>query len=282
MKTRKLISVILAVISVLSCFSVCAFAAGKCHYVVLGDSIAYGSGLVNANDACYGKMVADTCNFSYANHAVPGATTREFIGELGKKNVRADIARADIISISIGGNDFLNELSSLMTDAIVKKNYKEFDLIEFGVYANIDNAIDIIRKLNGDAVILLQTLYNPQFGYLKEPYQRGTDCVNNAVKRCAKENKRVAVVDVAAALNGDERNFADDTLHPSARGNELIAKAVLAKLRELGFTKKTNLDAKVPGVDVVLGPAASQVLEFYAFFLHALAKALGAITVIMK
>ncbi len=282
MKARKTISLLLSVIIILSSFSLCSFAAGKYRYVVLGDSIAYGSGLVNATETCYGRLVADTCGFDYANHAVPGDTTGQLIGVLDKINVRSDLARADIISISIGGNDFLDELSDLMFDAIVRKDYTDFDRIGFGVYTNVSKVIELIRELNGDAVILLQTLYNPQFGYLKEAYQHGADYVNEAIYRCAEENKGVEVVDVAAAVNGDESNFADDTLHPSARGNELIAKAVLAKLRELGFTKKTNLDAKVPGVDVVLGPAASQVLEFYAFFLHALAKALGAITVIMK
>ena len=70
---------LLAVIMLCSCLSVCSLASGKYHYVVLGDSIAYGSGLVNAREACYGKMVADTCGFDYANHAVPGATSLELI-----------------------------------------------------------------------------------------------------------------------------------------------------------------------------------------------------------
>lgn len=282
MKIKKVIAVILSAVIFCGCFSVCPLAAKGYYYVVLGDSIAYGSGLVNAQDACYGKMVADTCGFDYANHAVPGATTLELIYELNKEDVRSDVARADIISISIGGNDFLNELSKLMYASIVKKDYKEFDKIEFGIYSNISNIIDSIRELNGDAVILLQTLYNPQFDYLKEPYQEGVDRVNAAVYRCAKENKGVKVVDVAAALNGDERNFADDTLHPSAKGNMIIARKVLRTLKKLGYTRKTEIDAKTPGIDVVLGPGVSKVLNYYAFFLYVLAKVTSAVSVVMK
>ena len=282
MKIKKVIAVILSAVIFCGCFSVCSLAAKGYYYVVLGDSIAYGSGLVNAQDACYGKMVADTCGFDYANHAVPGATTLELIYELNKEDVRSDVARADIISISIGGNDFLNELSKLMYASIVKKDYKEFDKIEFGIYSNISNIIDSIRELNGDVVILLQTLYNPQFEYLKEPYQEGVDRVNAAVYRCAKENKGVKVVDVAAALNGDERNFADDTLHPSAKGNMIIAREVLRTLKKLGYTRKTEIDAKTPGIDVVLGPGVSKVLNYYAFFLYVLAKATSAVSVVMK
>lgn len=279
---KKVISVILSAVILFGCFSVPSLAAGKYYYVVLGDSIAYGSGLVNAQDACYGKMVADTCGFDYENHAVPGATTSEFIYELNKKEVRSAVKKADIISISIGGNDFLNELTGLMYSAIVKNDYKEFDEIEFGIYTNISYVIDTIRELNKDTVILLQTLYNPQFDYLREPYQQGVDRVNAAIRRCAKENKGVTVVDVASALNGDERNFADDTLHPSARGNELIARQVLRTLKKLGFTRKTELDAKVPGINVTLGPGVSKVLNFYAFFLYVIAKATSAASVVAK
>ncbi|MBQ6600798.1 MAG: hypothetical protein IIX36_04055 [Clostridia bacterium] len=282
MKIKKLISMILAVIMLCGCFSVCSLAAGKYHYVVLGDSIAYGSGLVNAREACYGKMVADTCGFDYANHAVPGATSLELIYELNKQEVRSDIANADIISISIGGNDFLNELSDLMYQSIVENNYKEFDKIEFGVYANISKVIDTIRELNGGAVILLQTLYNPQFDYLQKSYQYGVDRVNAAVYRCAKENRRVKVVDVAAAINGDEENFADDTLHPSAKGNAIIAQEVLRTLRKLGFTRKTQIEAKVPGVNVVLGPGVSMALNYYAFFLLVLSRAMSAVSMVTK
>lgn len=282
MKARKLISLILSVAIILSSFSVCCLAAEKYNYVVLGDSIAYGSGLLNATEACYGKLVADTCGFNYANHAVPGATTSEFLDELKKKNVRADLSRADIVSISIGGNDYLNELSALMFDSIVKKDYTAFDIVGEGIYTNIKKAIDIILGLSPDAVILLQTLYNPMSGYLKESYQQGADRVNAAVYRCAKEYPRnVAVVDLDSVLTGDEENFADDTMHPTAKGNVKIAREVLSALRALGFTKKTKLTTDTIGIDVHIGPVVSQTLELYAFFLHAIAKALDAISMVM-
>ena len=282
MKNKKIISVILSLVMLFSCFSVCALAAGRYYYVVLGDSIAFGSGLVNAYDACYGKLVADTCGFGYANHAVPGATTSDLIYELNKKAVRSDVARADIISISIGGNDFLDEISSLMYDSIVKEEYGKFNEIEFGVYTNISKVIDSIRELNGEAVILLQTLYNPQSGYLKETYQQGVDRINSAVYRCAKENTGVRVIDVASELDGDARNFADDTLHPSARGNLKIARKVLLTLNKLGYTDKTEIKEKFPGVNVEIGPGVSKTLDCYAFILYAMAKVLRAVSVIMR
>lgn len=284
MKTKKLLSVLLAVAVIFGCFSLSASAADKLNYVVLGDSIAYGSGLANPTEACYGKMVADTCGFDYVNHSVPGATTSALIRKLGDEAVLDAVAKADIISISIGGNDFLmNDLVGLMFDAIVKKDYSTFDEIGDGVYTNIGKVMDIIRGVNADALILLQTLYNPQEGYLKEPYQQGADRINAAINRFAAENPgEVTVVDVGTALGDNAENFAGDAVHPSAKGNEIIAKEVLACLNGLGVTEKAELNATVQGEDVRISPVFSMMFSFYGFFFHILSVILGPIFSIMK
>lgn len=279
---KKIISLLLSLIMIFGCFTIYGNAAGKYRYVVLGDSIAYGSGLLNASEACYGKAVADTCGFEYANHSVPGATTHDLVYRLNDSSVRSNVARADIISISIGGNDFLDELGYLAYDSIVKKDYKEYDKLAYGVYVNISKVIDCIRELNDDAAILLQTLYNPQFDYLKEAYHQGADRVNDAIYRCARENRGVVVVDVASALNGDESNFADDTVHPSAKGNEKIGREVLKTLRKFGYTNKTTLNPKTKGIDVVLGPGVYGVLNYFALFFKVIARMQSAIALIMK
>lgn len=279
---KKFISVFLSIIMLFSCFSVSTSAAYKYRYVVLGDSIAYGTGLLNASEACYGKAVADTCGFVYSNHSVPGATTHSLIYRLNDNVVSFNVEMADIISISIGGNDFFDELGTLLYDAIVKKDYKEYDKLAFGVYSNISTAIDRIRDRNYDAVILLQTLYNPQFDHLKEVYQQGADRINDAIYRCARENSGVVVVDVASALNGDERNFADDTMHPSARGNEKIANEVLKTLRKLGYTNKTSLNPKVKGIDVILGSGVYGAFNYVAYLFKVIARMKSIIALVMR
>ncbi|MBQ6601390.1 MAG: SGNH/GDSL hydrolase family protein [Clostridia bacterium] len=284
MKTRKIISLILAVVLISMSLATGALAADKPYYVVLGDSIAYGSGLSNPVDACYGKMIADTCGFDYANYSVPGATTNALIQRLGDETVIAAVSEADIISISIGGNDFLmNNIVGLMFEAIVKKDYTTFDEIGEGVYTNIGEIISIIRAVNGDALILLQTLYNPQEGYLKEPYQQGADRINAAIYRWAQENPGEAiVVDVGTALGDDAENFAGDAVHPSAKGNRIIAGEILSCLNGLGVTDKTELAATVEGEDVKISPLFSGMFSFYGFFFHVLSLVLGPVFSIFK
>lgn len=233
---KKIAAIILSITMIFCMFSVCGYAESeKPFYLVLGDSIAYGSGISNSKEACYGKIVADTNGYDYANHSVPGHTTTNLINRLKDDTVIADLEKADIISISIGGNDFLmSNLIDLMFDSIVLGDHSKFDEIADGFYTNLCEIIGIINSHNADAVILMQTLYNPQSDYLRAPYQKGADRINAAIERYNTENPgEIVIVDVGTALGDDMANYADDEIHPSAQGNEIIANVILDILDEL-------------------------------------------------
>lgn len=261
---KKITAIILSVAMIFCSFAVCGYAESeKPFYLVLGDSIAYGSGITNSKEACYGKIVADTNGYYYANHAIPGHTTTNLINRLSEETVIADLEKADIISISIGGNDFLmSNLIGLMFDAIVKGDYSEFDRIADGFYTNFCKIVDIINSHNADAVILMQTLYNPQSGYLRAPYQAGADRINAAIERYNSENPgEIVIVDVATALGDDMANYADDEIHPSAQGNEIIANVILDKLSELGLGTDAAPVIAAKGIDIEISAIFTSTLR---------------------
>ncbi len=267
---KKFTAIILSLAILICSFGVSAFAQDEKFYLVLGDSIAYGSGISNSKAACYGKIVADTNGYEYANHSVPGHTTANLINRLSNETVIADLKKADIISISIGGNDFLmNNLIGLMFDSIVKGDHSQYDAIAENVYVNLCEIINIINEYNEDAVILMQTLYNPQSGYLRAPYQEGADRINAAIARYNEENPgEIVIVDVGSALGDDMENFADDEIHPSAKGNEIIANEVLAELYELGLGESTEPVIEEKGVDIQIPAIMTMMLDAYGFFFH--------------
>ena len=233
---KKITAVFFSLIMIFGMFAVNGYAESKNKfYLVLGDSIAYGSGISNSREACYGKIVADTNGYDYANHSVPGHTTTNLINRLKDETVISDLKKADIISISIGGNDFLmSNLIGLMFDSIVLDDHTEYDKIAESFYTNFCKIVEIINSHNADAIILMQTLYNPQSGYLRAPYQEGADRINAAIERYNAENPgEIIIVDVGTALGDNMENYADDEIHPSAAGNEIIAETILDKLYEL-------------------------------------------------
>lgn len=224
---------------------------GKLNYLLLGDSIAFGAGIVNPDEACYGRIVADTNGYNYKNCAVSGYTSSALLAHMLLPAVSDAIAEADIISLSIGGNDFLTSNMVLLgIEAGAFNNLETFDEIAENFYENYCRIIEKIRELNPDAVILAQTLYNPMHNPLKEIYQAGADRLNAVYHRYLKENPgSIVIVDVGKAFEGHPEYIADDCVHPNSIGNEIIAKLVLKTLKELGLGKTDVPVINVEGMD---------------------------------
>ncbi len=270
---KRFTAIILSVTMIFCLFGIYGYAdSEKPFYLVLGDSIAYGSGISNSREACYGKIVADTNGYDYANHSVPGHTTTNLINRLSDETVIADLKKADIISISIGGNDFLmGNLIGLMFDSIVLGDHTEYDRIAEGFYTNLCKIVDLINSHNADAVILMQTLYNPQSGYLRAPYQEGADRINAAImKYNAEHPDEIVIVDVGSALGDDMANYADDEIHPSAAGNEIIAKLVLDKLHELNLGSNSAPVIAEKGNDISVPSVFTASLRIAGTVFHAI------------
>ena len=269
---QKLISALLCVVLLLGLLSLTAGAAEQTSYLVLGDSIAYGSGLSNPKEAVYGKIVADTNGYAYENYAVPGHTTGNLLRRMETEAVRDAIGKADIISISIGGNNFLlGNINELLYDGIVKEDPTRFDEIATGFYEDLGKIYDGIRALNADAVIILQTLYNPQTGYVGDVYQLGADRLNAKVWAFAQAHASdVLVADVAQALTDSDKDFAQDRIHPSAVGNEKIARVVLQTLYDNGLGAETEPAIVTPGTDARGTGIFTVFVNLYGRFFHLL------------
>lgn len=267
---KRVLTVILCAALLLGAVTVPAYAADRPVYVVLGDSIAFGSGLLNPREAVYGRIVADTDGYEYYNYAVPGHTTGNLLRRMGEKTVREAIVKADIINISIGGNNFLlDNLNGLMYDGIVKKDYSRIDAIAEGVYEDIGTVVDTIRELNPDAAIILQTLYNPQTGYVGEVYLQGRDRINAAIRAFDEARPgEIIVADVGSVLTDSGSDFAEDRIHPSASGNEKIARVILETLYENGLGTETEPVIAVKGIDAHGAGVFTVFVNFYGLIFH--------------
>ena len=247
---KKITALLVSVLMIFAA-AVPAFAADEAlNYVVLGDSIGWGAGVLNSDEACFGKIVADTAGFNFKNDAVNGYRTADLINHLGKDKIKADVVAADIISISIGGNDFLRGDMAQLIEEAKNGDYSRFDSIAEEFYKNFCTIIKTIKEINPDAVILMQTLYNPGADSIKAVYQQGADRLNAGYRKYLADNpKAYELLEVADAFVGHPEYVAADYIHPSAQGNVVIAKIVLAKLNALGLTDKTEPVVKQEGID---------------------------------
>lgn len=108
---KKLLSVLL-----LLCLLLPAAHAEEKIYLALGDSITTGYGL-SENEKGFADLIAEKNGFALINQAVNGATTADVYALLSRKNVQEDIARADLITLTCGGNDLMGLLFSQIASA---------------------------------------------------------------------------------------------------------------------------------------------------------------------
>lgn len=232
-------------------------ASDKTQIVYLGDSIAEGilgaSPLPLRHEYAYGNVIGRRNDYSYANHSVSGHLTDDMlelisneVGYDGARMLVSNIQTADIVHISIIGNDILQDrtdvklvgnpygdyvsMHQVVCDAMIRNNYEGLNLALYGTtdesgtggsYANLVQIVERLIELNPDAVIIFQKVYNPIFS-VDTPL----------VKSWTRDELKKAGVDITTL----------DSLH--ALGDNLIGRmnAVLQKVIDKFNDAKTAAD----------------------------------------
>lgn len=241
-----------------------ASGADRNGYAAFGDSIAAGYGLDSPSEA-YPVLLAQELDLSLKSFAENGETSTELkekIEGLSKKEKRA-VSDAALITISIGGNDLIGEENRrvVLTEALISilsGDYtmsEEMEEIYRTLKENIISIVSALRALNPDAVILLQTLYNPyligEYTYLGYNIGDALDYyvqkVNETYAQALEESGGFVIVDTAEQMNGvAEYFYTTFDFHPTAAGHVAIA----------GILADAYRDVKAPG-----GPAPSETTQ---------------------
>lgn len=254
---KKVLSIVLAFCLVFS-FAAPSLAQNRKSLVVCGDSIAQGYGIQNPDDASYGKILADTLGYSYKNFGHDGDRSADLLEKLnGNKHGIADaVKKADLILISIGGNDFIKpktELPARILPAAVGIT-DNVDAVQKEFEVNFARIIEKIKSLNSKADVVVQTVYNGHKLLIGWAYDLATSRVNASVENYLKQNPGAyIIVDTAPVFENHREYIAVDTLHPSALGNVAIAQVILDKLYEVGIAETDVLTVNAEGIDQIKG-----------------------------
>ena len=198
---KRILSTLLALCLALSLLPASALAAGgeQKSYVALGDSITTGYGLAE-NETGFAKQVADSNGYTLTNLAKDGATSSMLLTSLSDSEVSSAIASADLITVTIGGNDLMDALYAYLAEEyntqnstdITAEDVKEslageegaavnqITMLKFAI-SNISNfqsssianssynalgynfveIIETIREINQNAQLIVVNQYNP-------------------------------------------------------------------------------------------------------------------------
>ena len=165
----------------------------KKEIVYLGDSIAEGilgaSPLGLRQEYAYANVLGRRNDYVYYNHSVSGHLTKDLLAilqnELNYDGARAlllHVSEADVIHISILGNDVLQDrtdgafesdhvtMHNIILEAAkgeytsidrVLNGYTAGEVTTVGSVENIKGIVDALKRLNPDALIIFQSVYNP-------------------------------------------------------------------------------------------------------------------------
>lgn len=145
----------------------------KLHILTLGDSIAEGiAGMrpvsERERDAYYG-VIGIRNGYDFKNRAISGSKTAALLNliqqeDTGVKMTQSLIRSADIIHVSILGNDLLlSDLGAIIV-AAANDNYDNLNAILDTATRNFAQIVETLKGYNSTAVYFFQTVYNPVFG----------------------------------------------------------------------------------------------------------------------
>jgi len=251
-------------------------------FLVLGDSIAAGYG-VNFRDA-YASLVAWEMGFELTNYARDGSTSPFLLALLKNElppedttRIREAVAAADIINISIGGNNILFYYDPLtLATEIVSGSYATLDIILAALKADLVAIVAEIRSLNEDCILVLQTIYDNGPWTANQQLPSSVQISKEAWSAMVKRGNAVFydyheeypdafyLADIYAAFGGEGCNprlVSNDGIHPNKEGHAVIARTLINLLQTIKLYPDPPEIVTGSLPDGTVGAAYSQALE---------------------
>ena len=191
--------------------------------LVVGDSLARGTG--DESGLGIGGRLVDELKRrriptkNVVNLAINGARTADLLRQLESRNVRVLIGQANVIIVSIGGND-------LWGDNWRNVMPSDPEAVMGAVLDRVVRVVKVVRGANPQARIFVIGLYNPfvsaQFGKMLTPFVNRWNA--KLVERFA-EDPNIVVVQTSDLFAFHDR-LSFDRFHPSQEGYALIARRI--------------------------------------------------------
>ena len=202
----------------------------KLAIVALGDSLTHGVG--DDNGEGYVKRLTTKLSERYdtktslSNLSVSGARTADLLTLLDTSGTKHTLQNADLIVMTIGGNDLFPGVETLTT------NLSEYEPDTNAFIANSKKIIETIRIHNPDAPIYWMSLYNPfeEFKELGDTSKFVIDW-NHQMQTLATQYPEIYIIPVFDLFQGQTKNFLySDHFHPNNKGYEAISERLIQSI----------------------------------------------------
>lgn len=209
--------------------------------VALGDSLTRGTG--DDSGKGYVGLVTEDLKKRLSpqeiiiyNLGINGQTSSELLAQLGKQNIGRQIGEADVILMTIGGNDLFQQGETLFN-----LNLENVQQLQQEYLANLQQVFTTIRGSNQHATVFLLGLYNP---FIKLEQSETTNTIvrewNYATEKVVGQFEQIVFVPTFDLFQLSVNDYLySDHFHPNQAGYQLISNR-LAPL--ISWEKEVNQD----------------------------------------
>ena len=222
-------------------------------YVAIGDSLTKGVG-DSTNQGGFVPLLAQSLTnetgleFKAINYGVSGNTSSQILSRIReKKEIRKDLKQAQLLTITVGGNDLrkaiLEDTSNLDLDRFEKasKTYEK----------NLNQIIELARKDNPDLPVYVVGIYNPlylnfpdltELQTLVDQWNQRTEetlsayqgvyfvPINDLLYKGIDGQSGVTESELGKETVTNDALYDEDSFHPNNTGYEIMKEAVLEKI----------------------------------------------------
>lgn len=142
--------------------------------VALGDSLTYGQG-DETNNGGYVGIIKKKVEHRYrktsvttVNYGVSGDRSDQILARLNsQQQLRRDLRQANVITMTVGGNDLMQKLEQDATNSPDRIN-RDVELASKAYRAKLNKLFTSVRKQNPHAPIFVMSIYNPFYTYFPD------------------------------------------------------------------------------------------------------------------
>ncbi|EHB64490.1 MULTISPECIES: GDSL-type esterase/lipase family protein [Paenibacillus] len=211
------------------------------NVTAIGDSLAKGTG--DNTGSGFVRRSIDQLNGDgrsaklLANLAINGMTTEALLPKLDDKGIRYALQRANVIMLSIGGNDLFQN-SGLLSEE-TDPDALEIDPVKLMALLpeaseRLQSILQKLRAINPDARIIYVGLYHP-FADLKELQIPGNIVVstwNHSVMEIVNQDPNMTLVPTFDLFQHKlDAYLSSDHFHPNGAGYQAIADRIVQGLK---------------------------------------------------
>ena len=243
-------------------------------FVSLGDSIPNGYGLTD-QELAYPALLVQRMDANGIFLSRDGITSGGILSALRSGSYTQALADADVVTLSVGGNDFLSNLNFDAFFSFLQGDTSKLqEIANVGVEAlseNFPKIVEKIKELSPNAILILQTVYNPYmaFSTVAAGNTVFSDYVDTQIQRLnaiitsyAEEERGIYLCDVYKAFSTSADmtlvNATPDPLmidpHPSLRGHQCIADTMWQLFTALDIADEDGLGDFLKPLDKVEDP----------------------------